>query len=64
MRAEAPGRDDDPLLRWLSGTPTPADVLVGLTGLDIAECQRRLLTLELEGLAARVAGGWVRLTAA
>lgn len=62
--AEVPGRDDDPLLRWLSGTPTPADVLVGLTGLDIVECQRRLLTLELEGRAARVAGGWVRLSAA
>ncbi|MDY7117744.1 DNA-processing protein DprA [Halomonas sp. SSL-5] len=62
-RGEAPGRDDDPLLRWLSGSPTPADVLVGLTGLDIAECQRHLLTLELEGAAARVAGGWVRLSA-
>lgn len=62
-RGEASGRNDDPLLRWLSGSPTPADALVGLTGLDIAECQRRLLALELEGQAARVAGGWVRLSA-
>ena len=62
-RGEASDRNDDPLLRWLSGSPTPADALVGLTGLDIAECQRRLLALELEGQAARVAGGWVRLSA-
>lgn len=61
-RIDADGGDGDPLLRWLSGSPTPADVLVGLTGLDIAECQRRLLMLELEGQAARVAGGWVRLS--
>ncbi|ERS91967.1 DNA-processing protein DprA [Halomonas sp. PBN3] len=60
---EAPAPSSDPLLRWLSGSPTPADTLVGLTGLDVAECQRRLLALELEGQAARVAGGWVRLSA-
>ncbi len=60
---ESPAPSSDPLLRWLSGSPTPADTLVGLTGLDVAECQRRLLALELEGQAARVAGGWVRLSA-
>ncbi|WP_290789018.1 DNA-processing protein DprA [Halomonas sp.] len=54
----------DPLLRWLSGNPTPVDTLVGLSGLGIAECQRRLLELELEGRVAHAAGGWVRLTGA
>lgn len=58
----APPATDDPLLRWLSGAPTPVDSLVGLTGLGIAECQRRLLALELEGCVAQVAGGWVRLS--
>lgn len=53
----------DPLLRWLSGTPTPVDALVGLAGIDVAECQRRLLELELEGRAAHTLGGWVRLMA-
>ncbi|MDI5935328.1 DNA-processing protein DprA [Halomonas kalidii] len=51
----------DPLLRWLSGSPTPVDALVGLSGLGIAECQRRLLELELEGRATQAVGGWVRL---
>ncbi|WP_136248004.1 DNA-processing protein DprA [Halomonas borealis] len=52
---------DDPLLAWLSDTPAPVDALVGLTGLSVADCQRRLLTLELEGRAGPTAGGWVRL---
>lgn len=54
----------DPLLRWLSSQPTPVDTLVGLTGLGIAECQRRLLELELEGRVGHAAGGWVRLSGA
>ena len=62
--AEDEGASGDPLLRWLSGQPTPVDTLVGLSGLGIAECQRRLLELELEGRVAQVAGGWVRLSGA
>lgn len=50
-----------PLLRWLSSTPTPVDTLVGLSGLGIAECQRGLMELDLEGQATQTAGGWVRL---
>ncbi|MFY0992913.1 DNA-processing protein DprA [Halomonas sp. C05BenzN] len=49
------------LLRWLSDSPTPVDALVGLSGLGIVECQRRLLELELEGRAIQTPGGWVRL---
>lgn len=51
----------DPLLRWLSDSPSPLDALVNLTGLAVPECQRRLLELELEGRAAQAPGGWVRL---
>lgn len=61
--ASVPGSGDS-LLRWLSGTPTPVDTLVGLSGLSVVECQRHLLMLELEGRAAPVAGGWVRLSGA
>ncbi len=57
----SPTSGEDPLLAWLSDTPTPVDALVGLTGLSVADCQRRLLTLELEGRAGPAAGGWVRL---
>ncbi|QFU02998.1 hypothetical protein FIU83_15230 [Halomonas sp. THAF5a] len=52
---------EDSLLRWLSDTPTPVDALVSLTGRGVAECQRGLLALELEGAATQAAGGWVRL---
>ncbi|MGM0784592.1 MAG: DNA-processing protein DprA [Pseudomonadota bacterium] len=55
---------NDPLLRWLSDTPAPLDSLVALTGLDVPECQRRLLELELEGCVAQSPGGWVRLSGA
>ncbi|MBS9403743.1 DNA-processing protein DprA [Halomonas sp. TRM85114] len=55
------GAPSGPLLRWLSSSPTPVDTLVGLSGLGIAECQRGLLELELEGQATQAAGGWVRL---
>ncbi|RDB43652.1 DNA-protecting protein DprA [Halomonas sp. DQ26W] len=51
----------DPLLRWLSDSPSPLDALVALTGLAVPDCQRRLLELELEGLVAQAPGGWVRL---
>ncbi|AXY42554.1 DNA-processing protein DprA [Halomonas sp. JS92-SW72] len=61
---EEGGASGEPLLRWLSGQPTPVDTLVGLSGLGIAECQRRLLELELEGRVAHAAGGWVRLSGA
>ena len=52
---------EDSLLRWLSDTPTPVDALVSLTGRGVADCQRGLLALELEGAATQAAGGWVRL---
>lgn len=52
---------EDSLLRWLSDTPTPVDALVALTGRGVADCQRGLLELELEGTVTQAAGGWVRL---
>lgn len=52
---------EDSLLRWLSDTPTPVDALVALTGRGVADCQRGLLELELEGAVTQAAGGWVRL---
>ena len=64
LPAEEGAASGEPLLRWLSGQPTPVDTLVGLSGLGIAECQRRLLELELEGRVAHAAGGWVRLSGA
>ncbi|RTR02008.1 DNA-processing protein DprA [Halomonas nitroreducens] len=62
LTGPAPARED-PLLGWLSDTPTPVDALVDLTGLGVTECQRRLLELELEGQASPAMGGWVRLPA-
>lgn len=59
--AEAEEPRDDPLLAWLSDTPTPVDALVALAGCEVGDCQRRLLSLELEGRVAQAAGGWVRL---
>lgn len=53
--------DEDPMLGWLSDTPTPLDALVTLTGEDVTSCQLRLLELELEGRVAQAAGGWIRL---
>ncbi|TDO08610.1 MULTISPECIES: DNA-processing protein DprA [Halomonas] len=52
---------ENSLLRWLSDTPTPVDALVTLTGRGVADCQRGLLELELEGAVTQAAGGWVRL---
>ncbi|RUR39483.1 DNA-processing protein DprA [Vreelandella populi] len=51
----------DTLLRDLSATPTPLDVLVQATGESVSGCQQRLLMLELDGWVAQQAGGWVRL---
>lgn len=53
--------NDDALLGLLSDSPTPLDTLIELSGRDFAYCQQRLLELELEGWAAQVPGGWVRL---
>lgn len=67
MSTAAPAQGDsgsDPLLRWLSDSPSPLDALVALTGLAVPDCQRRLLELELEGQVAQAPGGWVRLPAA
>jgi DNA processing protein len=61
--ASGDAAEADALLRWLSSSPTPVDSLVGLSGLGVGECQRRLLALELEGLATQTAGGWIRLPA-
>ncbi|WP_192036136.1 DNA-processing protein DprA [Halomonas sp. YLGW01] len=54
----------DPLLALLSERPTPLDTLIDLTGHDVGSCQRRLLELEIEGLATQAVGGWVRLPGA
>ncbi|HSH48543.1 MAG TPA: DNA-processing protein DprA [Halomonas sp.] len=61
--AAGPVLADDPLLAWLSDTPIPMDVLVGLSGLSPPACQNQLMTLALDGLADQVPGGWVRLSA-
>lgn len=64
-RAEAPALSDvpqDPLLALLDTAPTPLDVLVERSELDVGGCQMRLLELELAGQAAQVSGGWVRRT--
>lgn len=62
---EAENVDDleevSPLLRWLGATPTPLDALVDLSGWPVAQCQRELTLLEIEGRVALEAGGWVRL---
>lgn len=50
-----------PLLRWLGATPTPLDALVDLSGWPVAQCQRELTLLEIDGRVALEAGGWVRL---
>ncbi|MBH8579127.1 DNA-processing protein DprA [Halomonas pacifica] len=58
---EPAAADDTPLLALLSDVPTPLDALVALAGLSVAECQRQLLALELEGRVTATAGGWIRL---
>ncbi|WP_447926844.1 DNA-processing protein DprA [Vreelandella sp. EE27] len=57
--AESP--PPDALLAALSSAPTPIDLLVQHTAQSVGECQQRLLMLELDGLVAQQAGGWVRL---
>lgn len=59
--SEDSGGAGDPLLAWLSDSPTPMDVLVGLSGLTPQACQSQLMTLALVGQADQVPGGWVRL---
>ena len=58
--AEAASAPADPLLALLDTAPTPLDVLVERSELDVGGCQMRLLELELAGQAAQVSGGWVR----
>lgn len=49
--------DDDDLLQALGLDPVSLDALQARTGLAIAPLQARLMTLELEGLVARLPGG-------
>ncbi|MCP1313121.1 DNA-processing protein DprA [Halomonas sp. 707D7] len=55
-----PGGAEPGLLGALTSIPTPIDLLVQNTGWSVAECQRELLMLELDGAVAQQAGGWVR----
>ncbi|MFN7857328.1 MAG: DNA-processing protein DprA [Acidovorax sp.] len=55
--AEDSGTPGDDLLAALGFDPMGIDALVARTGLDAATLQVRLLTLELEGRVARLAGG-------
>jgi DNA processing protein len=48
---------DDPLLRALGHDPVSLDTLLGRTGWPVADLSAQLLTLELEGLIARLPGG-------
>jgi DNA processing protein len=61
-QAAGDGQAEEPLLAWLSDSPTPMDVLVELSGLTPQACQSQLMTLALDGLADQVPGGWVRLS--
>jgi DNA processing protein len=47
----------DPLLQALGTDPVGLDDLLGRTGWPVGELSARLLTLELEGLVARMPGG-------
>lgn len=47
----------DPLLAALGHDPMSLDALLGRTGWPVAELSARLLTLELDGLVARLPGG-------
>lgn len=51
------GPPDGPLLAALGFDPMGIDALVARTGMDAATLQVQLLTLELEGRVARLAGG-------
>jgi DNA protecting protein DprA len=51
----------DPILACLAlGEPLDLDSIAGRSGLTAARILPRLLELELQGVVARVAGGWVR----
>ena len=60
-QAQAPSPQEpplaDPLLQALGSDPVGLDELLGRTGWPVAELSARLLTLELEGLVARLPGG-------
>ncbi|WP_163647774.1 DNA-processing protein DprA [Modicisalibacter sp. 'Wilcox'] len=62
--ASPPATPEEPLLALLSDSPTPLDLLIELSGQGVLHCQQRLLEFELDGRAAQVPGGWVRLPGA
>ena len=53
----APPEASDPLLEALGHDPVTMDALIARTGWPAAELSARLMTLELDGLAARLPGG-------
>lgn len=53
----APPDDDDGLLHAMGLDPVSLDALQARTGLTIAALQAQLMTLELDGLVARLPGG-------
>ena len=52
-----PAAEDDALLQAMGFDPVSLDALQSRTGLDAASLQTQLLTLELQGLIARMPGG-------
>lgn len=54
---EAPSRSQDALLETLGFDPATFDVLQARTGLPTPDLQAQLMTLELDGLIARLPGG-------
>lgn len=61
-RAEATSGPEDGLLAALGHDPVSLDALAARTGMDAASLQARLLTLELDGTVARLAGGLFQRT--
>ena len=56
----APAAAEDAVLEQIQATATPLDAIVAATGLSMEEALQRLTELELEGLIATHAGGYVR----
>jgi len=54
---QPPAEEDDALLQAMGFDPVSLDALQSRTGLDAASLQTQLLTLELQGLIARMPGG-------
>jgi DNA processing protein len=48
------------LLAAIGEVPTPVNQLIDRTGLTVAEVSSMLITMELEGVVARVGGGFIR----